>query len=94
MSFVLKKYHNITIATIIGFIVGTIRIVWPWRIELYKKNEVGDIVYNKIGNAIVINQKFYFPKPENDPIITVLIAILLGSFIIIGLEYYGKKQPK
>ena len=94
LSFVLKKYHNITIATIIGFIVGTIRIVWPWRIELYKKNEVGDIVYNKIGNAIVINQKFYFPKPENDPIITVLIAILLGSFIIIGLEYYGKKQPK
>ena len=94
LSFVIKKYHKITIATIIGFIIGTIRIVWPWRIELYEKNEVGDIIYNKIGNAIVVNQKFYFPKPENDPIITVLIAILLGSFIIIGLEYYGKKQPK
>ncbi len=94
LSFVIKKYHNITIATIIGFIIGTIRIVWPWRIELYEKNEVGDIIYNKIGNAIVVNQKFYFPKPENDPIITVLISILLGSFIIIGLEYYGKKQPK
>ena len=94
LSFVLKKYHDITIAIIIGFIIGTIRIVWPWRIELYQKNDVGDIIYNNIGNAIVANQKFYFPKPENDPIITVLFAILLGSFIIIGLEYYGKKQTK
>lgn len=94
LSFVLKKYHDITIAIIIGFIIGTIRIVWPWRIELYQKNDVGDIIYNNIGNAIVANQKFYFPKPENDPIITVLISILLGSLIIIGLEYYGKKQTK
>jgi len=94
LSYVLKQYHNITMATIFGFIIGSIRIVWPWKVKTYKTGIEGELLYNKIGNPIIINQNFYFPKFENDPILSVLLALLIGALIIIGLEYYGKKERK
>lgn len=36
LSYILKHYKNITIASIIGFIVGSLGVVWPW------KNNFGD----------------------------------------------------
>ena len=92
LSYVLKQYHNITIAMIMGFILGSIRIIWPWKIDVYKTDPGGTLLYNKIGNPIIINQKFYWPQPINDSLLSVILAFLLGVLLIIGLEYYGKKQ--
>ncbi|MDD2416928.1 MAG: DUF368 domain-containing protein [Parabacteroides sp.] len=31
LSFLLKKYHNTTIATLAGFMLGSLNKVWPWK---------------------------------------------------------------
>lgn len=94
LSYVLKQYHNFTIAVIMGFILGSVRIVWPWRIDVYKTDLSGTLLYNKIGNPIIINQKFYWPQPLNDSLLSVILSLLLGVLLIIGLEHYGKKRNK
>ncbi len=92
LSYVLKQFHNNTIATIMGFVLGSVRMVWPWKTNVYKTDLNGEILYNKIGNPIIKNQNFFWPKPENDIIISVIFMLILGVVLIIGLEYYGKQQ--
>ena len=43
IGFVLKRWHQIVTATIIGFIGGSLGIVWPWKKEIYKYED-GKIV--------------------------------------------------
>ena len=31
LSFLLRKYHNTTIATLAGFMLGSLNKVWPWK---------------------------------------------------------------
>ena len=36
ISYVLKKFNHITTAVIIGFISGSLGVVWPWKKTIYK----------------------------------------------------------
>ena len=36
LGYVLKRWHQIVTAVIIGFIAGSLGIVWPWKKEVYK----------------------------------------------------------
>lgn len=33
LSWLLRKFHDITIAVLIGFMLGSLRKVWPWKVE-------------------------------------------------------------
>ena len=32
LSWLLKKYHDVTVALLIGFMLGSLRKVWPWKV--------------------------------------------------------------
>ena len=34
ISFVLKKFYNPTISLLTGFVIGSLLIIWPWKIPL------------------------------------------------------------
>jgi len=38
LSWLLKKYHDLTVAVLIGFMLGSLRKVWPWK--------AGDVLNN------------------------------------------------
>jgi putative membrane protein len=31
LSWLLKKYHDITIAVLVGFMIGSLNKIWPWK---------------------------------------------------------------
>ncbi len=31
LNFLFKKYHNLTVAILIGFMMGSLRKIWPWK---------------------------------------------------------------
>ena len=33
LSWLLRKFHDITVAILIGFMLGSLRKVWPWKME-------------------------------------------------------------
>lgn len=33
LSWLLKKYHDLTVAVLIGFMIGSLRKVWPWKVD-------------------------------------------------------------
>lgn len=55
LSYILKHHKNVTISAIIGFIVGSLGVVWPWKKTIYKLSENGDFLYDTTGTKIVAN---------------------------------------
>mgnify|MGYP000402736842 CR=1 FL=1 len=31
LSWLLKKYHDVTIAVLVGFMIGSLNKIWPWK---------------------------------------------------------------
>jgi len=52
VSWLLKKWHDWTVALLTGFIVGSLKIIWPW------KTDVGGSIENTLPNEMIIEAIF------------------------------------
>ncbi len=89
LNFILKHYKNITIATLSGFIVGSLGVVWPWKTTLYKTNSDGVLLLDISGKKIIENYQRFLPE-FNTETFTAIGYIAIGILIVLGLEWYGK----
>lgn len=78
LSWLLKKYHSITIAVLIGFMVGSLNKVWPWKITS------GDVTNNVLPNS-------YSQDPQ---LPYAILFCLAGFVLIWGFEAAAKKLEK
>ncbi|WP_297099145.1 DUF368 domain-containing protein [uncultured Draconibacterium sp.] len=93
LSWLLKKYHNTTIAVLAGFMVGSLNKVWPWK-------EVTETIIDRHGELKPIAERNILPGTYEQ--ITgheawLLGAILLavaGFALIFVVEGIGKKLKK
>jgi putative membrane protein len=94
LSYVLKKYYQITIAIIIGFISGSLGVIWPWREKVFKLNEQGDIVNNSVGNPEIAYYDYLLPNIKTIDFWFLILFIILGAIVVTLLERYGVKKNK
>jgi uncharacterized membrane protein len=93
LSYILKHYKSITLATIIGFIVGSLGVVWPWKKTIFKTNDNGDMLLDMNGSPIIQNYQRFIPELNTETLLAVFYAIL-GIFVVLALEWYGQKTRK
>lgn len=94
LSYVLKHFKHITTAVLIGFITGSLGVVWPWKKKILKVGLDGHIALDSNNNEIITNYKRYFPDfPVTENWLAVL-CIILGISILLGLDWYGKQRRK
>ncbi len=91
LGYVLKSWHDIVIAIIIGFITGSLGIVWPWKKEIYKI-ENGVILKDIKENAVIQNFERYFPDFATSETWIAILFILLGAGLVYLIDIYGKKN--
>lgn len=93
LSWLLRKYHNLTIAMLAGFMVGSLNKVWPWK-------EVTETIIDRHGEIKPIAERNILPGTYEQ--ITgheawLLAAILLaavGFVLLFVIEGIGKKLSK
>ncbi len=90
LTYILKHYKDITTSSIIGFIVGSLGVVWPWKKTLYKFSEQGDFLYDSTGTKIVSNYERFIPQLNSETYFAILY-IAIGICIVLALEWYGQK---
>lgn len=93
ISYILKHYKNITISAIIGFIIGSLGVVWPWKETIYKISEQGEFLYDSTGKKIVSNYTRFIPELNSETFLAIAY-IVLGILIVLALEWYGHKTRK
>lgn len=93
LGYILKHYKFKTLALIMGFITGSLGVVWPWKEALYRQDGVGNFITDTNGEQIIENYQRYLPE-MNIQTIYALLFIVFGAAIVLGLEWYGNKRKK
>ena len=91
LSYILKHYKFKTLALIMGFITGSLGVVWPWKEALYRQDSYGNFITDTNGEQIIENYQRYLPE-MNTQTIYALLFIIFGAAIVLGLEWYGNKR--
>lgn len=93
LSWLLKKHHTATVATLTGFMVGSLNKVWPWKetLETYTDSHgaVHPLVEANISPAA-------FEQLTSTPsfLWQAILLCIFGFVLIFGLEYLGEKLNK
>ena len=90
VGYILKRWHQLVTALIIGFISGSLGMVWPWKSVTYKIED-GVFLFDKTGKKMVENYQRFFPDFNLTQTYIAIFYIIFGIGIVLILDYYGKK---
>jgi uncharacterized membrane protein len=94
LGYVLKHFKSITTAVIIGFITGSLGVVWPWKKTIFMLDEAGNRVLDSNGDGIIVNYERFLPDPAAPETWWAVGYILIGIVVLVALEWYGKYRLK
>jgi len=89
LSWLLKKFHNITIILLAGFMIGSLNKIWPWK-------HVTATYFNSNGVNHPLSEVNILPVPS-DPayaFVPALLFALTGIGIIVLIEFLSKTVKK
>jgi len=84
LRWLLLNHKEKIIATLVGFILGSLSASWPWK-RVVKKNNY-DLNPDR--------HELFWPKFDQSENIYVILFMFLGFGIVTLLEIYGKKSTK
>ncbi len=93
LGYVLKRWHQIVTAIIIGFITGSLGIVWPWKKEIYKFQD-GVVLLDTNGDKVIENYTRYFPDFSSPETWIAIFYVLIGVGIILLIDLYGAERKE
>lgn len=91
LSWIYKKYKDQTISTLTGFILGSLAILWPWKHQMYKLDEAGNLLL-KDGEKIVQGYTRYIPESFNTEVVIAIALMICGIITISLIEKVAIKQ--
>jgi putative membrane protein len=77
LAWIFKHYHDMTISLLTGFIVGSLPIIWPWKIY-----ENGALPMAKDNILPEMNAEFFI----------AVAIIILGAALIIATETIANRM--
>ncbi len=94
LGYVLKRYKEITTAVIIGFITGSLGVIWPWKRTIFKEDPLGNVVYDTNGDEIILNYQRYLPDVTKMETWGAVFFVIFGIFVLLSLDWYGKNRKE
>lgn len=79
LSWLFKRHHDIIIAMLTGFMLGSLRKVWPWK-------EVLTTRINSHGEIVPLVEKNIIPNQLNEGFIFCVALMVIGFVIVILLD--------
>ncbi len=92
LGYLLKHYKKITYAIIIGFITGSLGVVWPWKTKVFETDASGLLLYDANGREIIKTYNRFFPTEFSYQTILAIFFIIAGIFLVVSLEWYQKEK--
>ncbi|HEX5167531.1 MAG TPA: DUF368 domain-containing protein [Cyclobacteriaceae bacterium] len=90
LTWILDHYHDLTIALLAGFMIGSLNKVWPWKKCLsFRLDSAGDQVC-AFDKSILPND--YLIETGKDPLIfQAIMMVALGVFIVVVIEKIAER---
>lgn len=93
LSWLLKKYHNITIALLAGFMIGSLNKVWPWKkVVATFTDRHGEI--KPLMEANVSPGSYETITGESSMLVGALLLAIAGFVLIFLIEGLTNSKKK
>lgn len=93
LGYVLKRWHQIVTSLIIGFIAGSLGIVWPWKMEVYKIVN-GKTLFDINGDKVIENYKRYMPDFSLQETWIAIFFIVIGAGLVLLIDKFGSERKE
>ena len=99
LSWTFKNYHNPTLSTLPGFMLGSLNKIWPWRKPVLGLTESGELV--DIHNGMVVEKVIkevnltpgqFALEVGPSHLAGALLAMALGLALVLVLERMGNES--
>ena len=85
LGWLLKRYHDLIMAILIGLMCGSLRKIWPWK-------ETVTTFIDSHGNEIPSLQSNIIPSSFTSEVVYALLFMLIGILVIWGLDLWARKN--
>ncbi len=80
LSWLLKHYHELTITVLVGFMIGSLRVIWPWK-------ETLTTYIDRHGVEVPLAQQNVMPNLLSPEFLIALLLCLLGFLLVSMLDH-------
>jgi putative membrane protein len=103
LTWLFKNYHELTMATMIGFLIGSVYKIWPWRnVSSIADKETGEVIknidinvlagmdketYKILSEQMVLPYDYLMGSPKT---LLTIISLITGFVIILLIEKFNK----
>lgn len=88
LDWIFRKYHDIAVALLTGFVAGSLLIIWPWKNEEIIKFEVDGITKEK-----TVGYDLFLPDLSTSTYVAFGL-IAMGMVVVYLLERLGDSDGK
>lgn len=84
LNWLLKHFHNLMMCFLTGFMIGSLKKIWPWK----------EVLESKIirGNTYVLSEINIIPTQFNTQFWGAIALMIIGFGLVIGLEKISKND--
>jgi putative membrane protein len=79
LRWMLSKNHDLVVAILTGFMLGSLRKVWPWKI------------LEPISETFIKETNF-IPAAFNGEVFTAILLMALGIALVMVMEYFANRR--
>jgi len=89
LSWLLKRWHDVTVSVLMGFMVGSLNKVWPWKevVETYTDGH-GDI--QPLVESNVLPGRFEALSQQDPRLLQAVLLCIVGFLTIYGIELLAR----
>lgn len=90
LSWLLKRYHNQTLALLTGFLIGSLNVIWPWKVVLETQlDRHGELV--PVVQENVLPWEYAQVLGEPSQLNIALACAIFGFVSVLAIEVFAKK---
>lgn len=99
LSWLFKRYHDMTIAVLIGLLIGSLRKIWPWKVDTgWMTDGTGAYILDSHGDRIVTTQANILPNLSTQAGMTeaaiALALAVVGVAAVLLIEYVAERATR
>jgi len=87
LGWLFKRYHDPTVAVLMGMLLGSLRKIWPWK-------ETLETILDRHGKEIPIAQRNILPAAWTGEVMGAILLALLGFALIWTLTTWAARREQ